>query len=46
MENMLKIMVEKVEYKQCDKCGVYRQPQLFKVKKQKRKACGFCRNKK
>lgn len=43
---MVKIMVEKVEFKQCDKCGVYRKPEQFKAKKQKRKSCGICRNKK
>jgi hypothetical protein len=42
---MLKIMVEKVEYKQCEKCGVFRKPVAFQVKKQKRKSCGFCRRK-
>jgi hypothetical protein len=40
---MLKIMVEKVEYKQCDKCGVFRKPLSFKVKKQNRKSCSDCR---
>jgi hypothetical protein len=43
---MVKIIVEKVEYKQCDKCGVYQKPVSFQVKKQKRKACGNCRSKK
>jgi hypothetical protein len=43
---MVRILVEKVEFKQCDKCGVYRKPELFRVKKQNRKSCGFCRNKK
>jgi hypothetical protein len=46
MENMFKIMVEKVEYKQCEKCGTYRKPQSFQTKKQIRKSCSNCRGKK
>lgn len=46
MKGMVKITVEKVEYKQCEKCGVYRKPVLFQVKKAKRKACSSCRGKK
>jgi len=43
---MVKIMVDEVAFKLCEKCGVYRKPQLFKVKKQKRKSCSICRAKK
>jgi hypothetical protein len=40
---MVKIMVDKVNYKLCEKCGVYRKPVSFQVKGKKRKACGSCR---
>jgi hypothetical protein len=43
---MFKVMVEKVEYKLCEKCGVHRKPSAFRVKKQKRKSCSNCRGKK
>jgi hypothetical protein len=43
---MVKIMVEEVTFKLCEKCGVYRNPSHFKVKKQKRKSCKICRGRK
>lgn len=43
---MFKVMVEKVEYKLCEKCGVHRNPVSFTVKGKKRKSCGTCRTKK
>lgn len=42
---MFKVKVENVAYKLCEKCGVHRKPQSFKVKKQKRKTCSTCRSK-
>jgi tRNA(Ile)-lysidine synthase TilS/MesJ len=42
----MKVVIEQVEYKLCEKCGVYRKPQSFKVKKQKRKSCNYCRTNK
>jgi hypothetical protein len=43
---MFKVLVEKVEYKLCEKCRVHRKPDAFQVKRQKRKFCSICRTKK
>jgi hypothetical protein len=43
---MVKIIIDEVNYKLCEKCGVYKAPVLFRVKGKKRKACSTCRTKK
>jgi hypothetical protein len=43
---MVKIMINEVDYKLCEKCNVYRKPVSFQVKGKKRKACSSCRPKK
>lgn len=40
---MVKIIVEDVAYKLCEKCGTHRKPESFKVKGRNRKACSKCR---
>ncbi|MBT2722337.1 hypothetical protein [Bacillus sp. ISL-46] len=35
---MFKVVVEELEYKHCEKCGVHRKHEAFKVKGKNRKA--------
>jgi hypothetical protein len=43
---MFKVKVEEISYKLCQKCGVHRKPEAFKVKGKNRKACSNCRGNK